>query len=440
MSTPQLRDPKDAPTVPGRWPLLGHTLAVRRDALNLLRQSKDRLGPVYWLDMGFGHRVFMLVDEIGFSVFRSKDADSSHLAEMELFLGRSMLTVDGADHRRMRMASAPAFTPGGLSRARVGQLIAETLERHVGAWQGRDRVELLRDTKAIALDVIFRMMAIDVGDLPEWSRWYGEFMYSALNIPLMFPGSPAWRGRRARRWLEARMRQIIADVRERGDQDSIIGVLVHGRDEQGQGMSEQELLDNLLILGFAGHETTASTMAWSMLHLASSPKDWDRLCEEVAKLGEVPLDYAELTRLTPFAVGVFRESLRLYPPVAIDSRRAHTSFEIAGYRVEPGIHVGTSFLLLSRDPDRYPEPDEWRPERWLDQAHKPTPIENCQFGGGAHFCLGYHMALLEGTMFLVHAARCLAAWGKRPVLDAPLPSALYLPLTHPPAATQLRLG
>jgi cytochrome P450 len=440
MSTPQLRDPKDAPTVPGRWPLLGHTLAVRRDALNLLRQSKERLGPVYWLDMGFGHRVFMIVDETGFSVFRSKDADSSHLAEMELFLGRSMLTVDGADHRRMRMASAPAFTPAGLSRARVGQLIAETLERHVGAWQGRDRVELLRDTKAIALDVIFRMMAIDVGDLPEWSRWYSEFMYSALNIPLMFPGSPAWRGRRARRWLEARMRQIIADVRERGDQDSIIGVLVHGRDEQGQGMSEQELLDNLLILGFAGHETTASTMAWSMLHLASSPKDWDRLCEEVAKLGEVPLDYAELTRLTPFAVGVFRESLRLYPPVAIDSRRAHTSFEIAGYRVEPGIHVGTSFLLLSRDVDRYPEPDQWRPERWLDQAHKPTPIENCQFGGGAHFCLGYHMALLEGTMFLVHAARCLAAWGKRPVLAAPLPSALYLPLTHPPAATQLRLG
>jgi cytochrome P450 monooxygenase len=426
--------------IPGRWPLLGHIPAVRRDALNLFRRSKEQLGPACWIDMGFGHVVFMVLDEEGFSVFRSKDTDSSHLGEFELFLGRSMLTVDGADHRRMRMASASAFTPSGLSRARIGELIAEALERHVGAWQGRDRVDLVRDTKAIALDVIFRMMAIEVGDLPEWSRWYSEFMLSAINIPVMFPGSPAWRGRRARRWLEGRMRQIIADVRERGDQDSIVGVLVHGRDEQGQGMSEQELLDNLLILGFAGHETTASTMAWSMLHLASSPKDWDRLCEEAAGLADVPLDYTELTRRSPFAVGVFRESLRLYPPVPMDSRHTHTSFEIGGYRIEPGTRVGTSLLLLSRDPERYPQPDEWRPERWLELAHKPTPIENCQFGGGAHFCLGYHMALLEGTMFLVHVARCLAAWGKRPVLDGPLPSALYLPLTQPPAATRLRLG
>jgi cytochrome P450 len=255
----------------------------------------------------------------------------------------------------------------------------------------------------------------------------------------MLPGMPAWRGRKARRWLEARMLEIIAAARERGDQDSIVGVLAHGHDEEGQGMTEQELLDNLLILGFAGHETTASTMAWSMLHLAKSPHHWDRLCEEVAPLGEVPLDYVELTRLTPFAVGVFRESLRLYPPVAMDSRMSNARFPLAGYQIVPGTRVGTSFALLSRDPVRYEQPDEWRPERWLNLDHKPSPIENSQFGGGAHFCLGYHMALLEGTMFLVHAARCLAAWGKRPVLEEPLPVPVWLPLTHPPASQQLQL-
>lgn len=236
------------------------------------------------------------------------------------------------------------------------------------------------------------------------------------------------------------MRKIIADARERGDQDSIVGVFAHGRDEEGRGMSEQELLDNLLILGFAGHETTASTMAWSMLHLAKSPQHWDRLCEEVSSLSEVPLDYVELTRLTPFAAGVFRESLRLYPPVALDSRMTKSPFELAGYQITPGTHVGTSFVLLSRDPARYEQPDEWKPERWLSLDHKPTPIENCQFGGGAHFCLGYHMALLEGTMFLVHAARCLSAWGKRPVFEGPLPPAVYLPLTHPPASAKLGLA
>ncbi len=425
--------------LPGRLPLIGHIPKVRGDSLNLFRKGAEQLGPVFWIDMGFGHLVLIVDGEDGFSVFRTKDADSSHMADFPLFLGRSMLTVDGADHRRMRMASASAFTPAGLSRARVGQTIAETLERYVATWKGQDRVQLVRDTKSIALDVIFRVMEIEVRDLPEWSHWYSEFTLGAINIPIMLPGMPAWRGRKARRWLEERMRKIIADARERGDHDSIVGVFAHGRDEQGQGMTEQELLDNLLILGFAGHETTASTMAWSMLHLAKSPQHWDRLCEEVAPLSEVPLDYVELTRLTPFTAGVFHESLRLYPPVAMDSRMTNTAFELAGYQIVPGTRVGTSFVQLSRDPARYEQPDEWRPERWLKLDHKPTPIENCQFGGGAHFCLGYHMALLEGTMFLVHAARCLSAWGKRPVFEEALPKPVWLPLTHPPAGTWLRL-
>jgi cytochrome P450 monooxygenase len=434
------RDPKQAPSLPGRWPLFGNMLHLRSNGLELLREAKTKLGPVFWVDMGFGHVILMVAAEPGFAVFRNKDTNSSHLEDFGRFLGQSMLVVDGPDHRRMRNASSAPFTPGGLTRARAGELIAETVARHVGAWQGRERVAIVRDTKSIALEVIFRVMDIPVEDLPDWSHWYGEFMLSALNIPLMFPGSPAWRGRRARKWLEARMTKIIEAARARGDHDSLVGAMVHGRDEDGQGMSEQELLDNLLVLGFAGHETTASTMAWSMLRLAHSPEHWQRLCAEATALAEVPNDYAELSRLAPLAVGVFRESLRLYPPVAIDSRRTHTRWEVMGYQIEPGTMVGTSITLLSRDPERYADPDEWRPERWLNLDHKPTPIENCQFGGGPHFCLGYHMALLEGTLFLVHAARSMAAWGVRPIADGPLPKPVYLPFTQAPINTQLRLG
>lgn len=435
-----LRETKDAPVLPGRLPLLGHMTRVRSNALEFMREAQARLGPVFWLDMGFDHWLFMVVDEPGFSVFRNKDTDSSHLRDFDRFLGTSMLVVDGADHRRMRGASSAPFTPAGLSRARVGEIIAETLERHVDGWRGQSTVPLSRTTKSIALEVIFRVMDIEVSDLPDWSHWYGEFMLSGLNVPLMFPGSPAWRGRRARRWLEARMTKIIAAARERGDTDSLVGAMTHGVDEHGLGMSERELLDNLLILGFAGHETTASTMAWSMLHLGKSPQHWDRLVEEATSIREIPRDYAELSRVAPLAAGVFRESLRLYPPVAVDSRRTHTPFELVGYHVEPGVMVGTSFALLSREPNRYPEPDSWKPERWLGLDRKPTPIENCQFGGGPHFCLGYHMAILEGTMFLVHTAQRLAAWGVRPIYDAPLPKPVWLPLTHPPANAKLRLG
>ncbi len=436
-----VQDARNAPKLPGRWPLLGNLpTLLRRDAVLLLREAERTLGPVFWIDSGFGQMSLMVLGEEGFSVLRNKSADSSHLRELDLFLGVSMLTVDGDDHRRVRAASSPAFTPAGLSRAHVGEVIAETVARRVDAWRGRDRIDVVIDTRVIALEVIFRVMGVEVNDLPEWSRWYGEYTLGVINIPIDLPGMPRWRAKRARRWLEQRLAAIVADARARGDHDSMVGVMAHGRDESGAGMSERELVDNLLILGFAGHETTASTMAWAMFHLAHSPEHWDQLCDEAKAMDEVPTDFTSLAERAPLAVGIFRESLRLYPPVAQDSRFANASFDIAGYRVEPGTIVATSVLLLSRSAEHYDEPDRWQPERWLDRGRKPTPIENCQFGGGAHFCLGYHMALLEGTSFLVHAARTLADAGVRPRLLGELPKPRYVPLVQPPRKAQLGLG
>ena len=435
-------DAHAAPKLSGRLPVVGHLLRLQRDALGLLREARDAHGPAFWIDMGFGSDVLVVLDDEGFGVFRTKHANSSHMADFEAFLGHSMLTVDGADHRRMRGASSHAFTPAGLTRARVGEIIAETVERHLQRWRdsGEAVLGVVPATKVIALDVIFRVMGIEVEDLPLWSKQYSEYMLGAIAIPFKFPGSPAWRAARARRWLEARIREIIARARERDDRESLVGAMVHGRDDEGAGMTEVELVDNLLILGFAGHETTASTMAWSMLHLAQAPKVWDQLCEEACALAEVPHDVIALTEAAPFAVGVFRESLRLYPPVLIDTRRVQAPFEIAGYRVEPEDTVGTSLLHLSREPGRYVEPDAWRPERWQTIGRKPSPIENCQFGGGAHFCLGYHMAVLEGTAFLVRAARRMTEWGMRPeLIDRRIPKPSYIPLTRPPRSARIRI-
>ncbi len=434
-----LPDAQQAPMAPGRVPLLGHLPRVHTGLLEFLRKTQAKVGPVFWLDMGIGNRTLLVLDDDAFSLLRNKDTDSSSIAEFEALLGRSMFVVDGDDHRRMRNASAAAFTPAGLSRAKVGELIAETAARHVEGWRGQARVAVVRDCKHIALEVIFRMLDIAVDDLPAWSHWYGEFMLNVIRMPA-FPGSPSWRGRRARRWLERELAKIIADVRARGERNSIVGAMVHGTDELGRGMNERELLDNLLVLGLAGHETTASTMAWSLLHLAHAPEDWQRLCDEANALTELPHEFTELAARTPYANAVFRESLRLYPPVNFDSRTAIVPFELAGYRIMPKTIVGASLLLLSRDPTRYPQPDVWRPARWLELDRKPTAIENCQFGGGPHFCLGYHMALLEGTMFLVHVARALSSWGVRPLPDGALPRARYLPVTQPPARSRIRLG
>ncbi|MCA9637748.1 MAG: cytochrome P450, partial [Myxococcales bacterium] len=255
----------------------------------------------------------------------------------------------------------------------------------------------------------------------------------AASVGFDWPDADGPRAKFLEEWAE------LEEARASGDRESIVGTMVHGRDESGAGMTEQELIDNLLILALAGHETTASTLAWSMIHLANAPAAWERLVAEATAMDEVPSDWSALAERVPFALGVFRESLRLYPPVHVDSRRTHAPVELAGYTIPERTVVAASILLMSRDPERYPEPEAWRPERWGDRGRKPTAIENCQFGGGAHFCLGYHMALLEGTLFLVHAARELAAAGRRPELIGGIPRPRYMPVTRPPAGVEIAL-
>ncbi|MCA9700852.1 MAG: cytochrome P450, partial [Myxococcales bacterium] len=189
-----VQDARLAPKLSGKLPLFGHLPALIRDFPGLMDRGQRELGSVFWLYPGFGAETLMVLGEEGFSILRHKHADSSHMAEFDVFLGSSMLTVDGDDHRRVRGISSPVFTPSGLGRARVGEIIAETVERRTQGWQERARIPLVIDTRTIALEVIFRVMGVEVRDLPDWSHWYGEYTLGAIQIPFELPGLPRWRG------------------------------------------------------------------------------------------------------------------------------------------------------------------------------------------------------------------------------------------------------
>ena len=138
----------------------------------------------------------------------------------------------------------------------------------------------------------------------------------------------------------------------------------------------------------------------------------------------------------PYAEGVFREALRLHPPVASDARLAIEDLEIEGFTVPKGTLVSIPIGLLSRDPELYPDPDAFRPERWIGRAAGISPTEMVQFGGGPHFCLGYHLAWMEIVQFAVALARHLPARGPR--LEGAFPAARFLPLQHPSARFEAR--
>ncbi|WP_230632355.1 cytochrome P450 [Chromobacterium violaceum] len=429
------------PVMPGRIPLLGHVHKIGQDALGELRKAEAACGPMFWTYFGSKLPVLQILDEEGLAILQNKYTDNSFLREqMPVITGEAMNAFDGPRHRNARRASMDAFSPKGLTRAQVGQFIEETIAKRLNNWTGKDKLAIFPETKDIALEVVFRIMGIETAELSQWRHQYEEFFLGMIPLKVDLPGFPAWRCRKARGWLEERVGRIVADARARNDRDSMVGAMVFGRDDDGNGMSEVELVHNILGLGFAGSETTAAVMAWSALMLSQHPDVWRRLCEEVAALDRLPHTQEELSRQTPLAEAVFRETMRLYPPAPFEMRKAHTEFDMMGHKVPAGTMVGVSLLHVSRNPERYPEPDRWLPDRWLGVDRALSQVETCQFGGGPHACLGRHVAALEITLFIAMLARALGSKGIAPKLAGKMPPPAYLPFLRPSNKAFLNLA
>lgn len=427
------------PVCEGGLPVVGHLWNVYRDMPGFCRQAERELGPFFWAPMGFGRKDLFCTLPEAFDLFKNRTTSSANLGDQAgPFLGHHSLIVhDGAPHRHMRGALTPPFTPKGLSAVDVAPVLAEVIAGRVDRWVRQPEVAIARETRELALALIFRMLGIPEHDLAAWRHHYEEFILGALQIPYTFPGTPAWRARRAQTWLDARLRTLIADLRERSDAPGFLARLVHGRDEDGHGLSDDELLDNIRLLALAGHETTASVMAWLVLVLAHHPEQWARLRDEATAADGVPTSPQAL-RGFPFAEGLFREVLRLWSPVPMDGRRVSAETTIGGRALPVGADVIIPIAHLSRHPAVHDDPDTLRPDRWLQRHGPPGGIETIQFGGGPHFCLGYHLAWMEVVQLAVTLARGLAAAGKRPAPAGPFPTGRYMPVHKPDPRARVR--
>lgn len=430
------------PVAPGFIPGVGHIAAMMADLPRVCAEG-DKLGLLFWLYMIPGKWVLSTVREEAFAIFRNRDTSSANFVrDGEIVVGQSVLGLDGDPHRRVRGALNAPFTPKGLTANRAGALIAEVIEPGVARWRSRGELPISDETREFAVDVIFRMMGIPSNDLSRWRESFEEYLLSVFPLRWNLPGLPYRRGLNAKRWIDERLLRIIEAARKQDPDSSMVAGMVRGRDEQGRGLSDAELLDNLRILVFAGHETTASTMAWALLYLGFDRLRWRRLVDEALAADRLPSTPEELSRF-PFAEGLFREALRLHPPLAFDSRLVIQPFSLLGRTFQPGEEVGLSLHNLSRNAARYPEPDKFIPERWIDRtsgrSKKPGPLEIAQFGGGPHFCLGYHVAWLEAVSFLVCVGRTMGAAGLAPVtVGGALPTAWYMPIQRPPRSARLR--
>lgn len=329
----------------------------------------------------------------------------------EAFLGQgSMLLLEGARHRRERKLLMPPFHG---ERMRVyARTMADTAARHVAAAATTGTVSMQRIAQDISLEVIVRaVFGVQEQERTERFATAVIAMTAATHPALLFMPflqrelggiGPFARARRCIAALDALLQEQIERARVAPGHD-ILSLMLAARDDSGEAMSDAEIRDELRTLLVAGHETTAITLSWAIDLLHRHPAVLARVLDEIDALGADadPESYASL----PYLDAVCKEAMRLYPVVNEVGRMLLAPLQVGEYELPAGVIVMPSILLVHHRPDIYPEPEAFRPERFLDR--KPSPFEYMPFGGGHRRCLGAAFASFEMKVVL---ATTLSRW------------------------------
>jgi cytochrome P450 len=320
----------------------------------------------------------------------------------------SVLTSLGERHMRQRKLLLPPFHGEAIQHYTAA--IAEAAEREIERWPLGRPFALAPRMQAITLDVIMAgIFGIDGSPAPRSAEGRLRATIKALvelstkpvaqvaELMNVRREEPVGLTRLGRALIDRRMDAVIAR-RRRADLEGlrdILSLLLQARGEEGEPLTDGEIRDELLTLVLAGHETTANSLAWAWERLTRTPDAHERLVAAV-RSGDGAEEAVEM---------VITETMRSRPVVPIVGRRVKRPWRLGGYAVPADTPVLISILLLHHREDLYPEPYEFRPERWADR--KPGTYEWLPFGGGIRRCLGAALAMAEQRVVLEAMARRL---------------------------------
>ncbi|MFL5821377.1 MAG: cytochrome P450 [Solirubrobacteraceae bacterium] len=356
---------------------------------------RRRYGAVFRTHDAIAGEVFHIADrELVEQMFRWKPAEYRVGEPREVMAPvtghSSILLLDGAPHIRVRKLMLPPFH--GEAIARYAALIEQIAHREIDRWRPGEVVRTRSLAQAVTLEVIIRAVfgITDPARVAELRRLLPR-MSSPSPFLLLFqkdlgPRSPWGRFIGLRERVDALLYEEIDRRRHGSDPEpagDILSVLLSARDEDGNPLTNRELRDELITILLAGHETTATSIGWAFERLLRTPAALERLTAEVT-VGKGS-DYLE---------AVIKETLRVRPVVTEVFRAPTTRLRLGDYVFEPGTQLAASIMLVQHDPALYPpDPQAFRPERFLDGA--PEPYTWIPFGGGVRRCLGAAFAQLE---------------------------------------------
>jgi cytochrome P450 len=360
---------------------------------------------------GLGEIVFISSPDAIREVFTA-DPDGVRAGEGNRYLGKivgrsSVLLLDGPAHLRQRRLLMPPLH--GERLARYTDEMREITARAMATFPVGRSFPMLPHLQNIGLEVIFRsVFGLENDPTRDRLRSLLASLARASSSWLLFvsklqidagPHSPWGKIVRLR---EAADEALFAEIARRRSSDvdrgDILTLLLAARDEAGQPMTDRELRDELITLLLAGHETTATALAWALQLVLANPTPLAKVRAEIAAVTSgAAVDASHLARLT-YLDAVVKESLRLGPVIPNMARRLRRPLVVGGHEVPARSYVAPCSYLTHLRADLYPEPTRFQPERWLNV--KPDPYRFFPFGGGVRRCLGVAFALHEMKVVL----------------------------------------
>ncbi|MBW8739750.1 MAG: cytochrome P450 [Streptomyces turgidiscabies] len=408
---------------PTGHPLLGSALDLRRDPLGTFVRTQREYGDVVRVTAGPpGLRTVM------YGVFSPEGAqqvlatqagnfrkDNAFYEEIRQTGGNGLLTSQDDDYLRQRRLIQPLFTKKRVDS--YATAITHEAEATAARWRSRAEVDVVQEMDRLALRTVARVLfgtdvetAVDVirANFPVMSAYITGRAYAPLKLPRSWPTPSNRRAEAATRAVYEVCDRIIAARRSEGGEaadenadSDLLSLLSRARNEEDGSLDATELRDQVLVFLLAGHETTATSLAFALHLLARHPEARARAQQEVDALPpDEPYTAATMDQL-PYLTQVLKETMRLYPAAPLVGRRSVAEAEIDGHVIPAGVDILISPWVTHRHPAHWDTPDRFDPDRFTPaQESARHRYAWLPFGGGPRACIGRHFSMLESVLAL----------------------------------------
>lgn len=400
---------RSLPLPPGKFglPLVGETLSFLRDR-DFNDKRNQKYGLVYKTNI-FGQRTIMMSgSEANRFLFTHDNSyfTATFPRSTRILLGpQSLSNQNGNVHTSRRRLMAQAFLPKAIAGYLPG--MEQLTHRYLKHWETLGEMTWYPELRTYMFDLASTLLiGTETGSETAYlSQVFQTWCDGLFSIPINLPWTKFGKALRCRKLLLEKIEEIVhRRQQETESRNDALGLLLAATDEEGNGLTLDEIKDQVLLLLFAGHETQSSSLSSLCLLLAQHPQVITKLREEQEKVGFTGSLNMEMLKEMTYLEQVVKEVLRLVPPVGGGFRKVVESCEFNNYKIPEGWMILYQINQMHKNSSIYSNPEEFDPDRFsLDRAEdKPKPFTWIPFGGGARECVGKAFAMLDLRVFTTH--------------------------------------